>query len=230
MADAPPNSSPQNSLGDLDNKERNFSAGLGYSKFIKAMRYALPLLALALVVVVITWSEIDDQIVAIPKEDLIPTSQTIIGQTELTNPRFETVDEFNQPVLVIADKALQNQNNPDLINLSNPIADFKTENGSAMHIQAQVGTLEQKEEKLFLEHDVQIKHDEGYTLQAQELRLNMKTKQAFSGKNVTIKSDKAVINAEGLDGNMETGILIFKGPATLIIKETPQIEASQDAS
>ncbi len=212
----------QNSLSDLDNKGRARSVGLGYSKFIKAMRYILPLLALALITVVATWSEIDDKIVAIPKEDLIPTSQTIIGQTELTNPRFETVDEFNQPVLVIADQALQNQTNPDLVNLTNPAANFQTENGSAMYIQAQAGTLEQKEGKLFLEQNVQIKHDNGYVLQAQELRLNMKTKQAFSDKNIKITSEKAVITAEGLDGNMEAGILIFKGPATLTIKEVPQ--------
>lgn len=209
-------------LADLQNAEHHLAVSKGYSRFIKAMRYALPILALGLIVVVITWSEIDDKIVAIPKEELLPSSDTIIGQTEVTNPHFESVDEFNQPITVVADQALQNQNNPDLINLTNPIADFKTEKGNAMHIEAQSGTLEQKEEKLFLQHNVKINHDDGYLVEAEELRINMKTKQAFSDKNITISSEKAVINAQGLDGNMEAGILIFKGPATLTIKELPK--------
>lgn len=196
--------------------------GKGYSRFIKAMRYILPLIALGLMVIIATWSEMDNKIVAIPKEDLIPLSETVIGQTELTNPRFESVDEFNQPILVIAQKALQSQTNPDLVYLTNPIADFKTDNGNAMHIEADEGTLEQEQEKLFLSNNVQISHDEGYTLFAEELRVNMKTKQAFSDKDVKITSGKAVINAKGLDGNMETGILIFKGPATLILNGVPQ--------
>jgi len=216
------NDPQENRLESLNLKRDNVSVNHSYTRFIKAMRYVLPLIAVALLVVVITWSEIDNQIVAIPKEDLIPTSETIIGQTELTNPRFESVDEFNQPILVVAEKALQNQRNPDLVNLTKPIADFKTERGNTMHIEANEGTLEQKEEKLFLQYNVKIKHDDGYTLEGEELRVNMKTKQAFSDKNVRISSEKGEITAEGLDGNMETGILIFKGPATLILKEAPQ--------
>jgi len=206
-------------LESLNLKRGAVSVNRSYTRFIKAMRYVLPLIAVALLVVVITWSEIDNKIVAVPKEDLIPTSEAIIGQTELTNPRFESVDEFNQPILIVAEKALQNQSNHDVINLTKPIADFKTEKGNAMHIEANEGTLEQEEEKLFLQSNVKIKHDDGYTLEGEELRVNMKTKQAFSDKNVRITSEKGVITAEGLDGNMETGILIFKGPAKITLKQ-----------
>jgi len=208
-------------LNSLDLERNVGSVNRNYSRFIKAMRYILPLIALGLLAVVATWSDMDNQIIAVPKEELIPLTETVIGQTELTNPRFESVDEFNQPITVIAEQALQSQTNPDLIDLQNPVADFKTEKGNAMHIEANSGTLEQEEEKLFLQQNVIIKHDEGYTLEAEELRMNMKTKQAFSDKEVRITSKKGVINAKGLDGNMETGILIFKGPAKLTLNEAP---------
>lgn len=204
-------------LADLDSLRQIGPISKTYSRFIRAMRYILPLIALGLLAIVVTWSEMDNKIVAVSKEELIPSSSSMTGQTELTNPKFDSVDEFNQPVTVTADQALQNQSNPDIVNLKNPIADFKTENGNAMHIEARTGTLEQKEEKLFLQDNVKITHDSGYLLEAIELRVNMKTKQAFSDKDVRITSDKAVINAQGLDGNMETGIIIFKGPATLVL-------------
>jgi lipopolysaccharide export system protein LptC len=212
--------------GHLDGLDLHRDVGKvnhSYTRFIKAMRYILPLIALGLLAIVATWSDMDNQIVAVPKEELIPLTETIIGQTELTNPRFESVDEFNQPILVVANQALQSQSNPDLVNLINPVADFKTESGNAMHVEANAGTLEQKEEKLFLQNNVIINHDEGYVLEAEELRVNMKTKQAFSDKDVRITSEKGVITAEGLDGNMETGILIFKGPAKLTLKDAPPI-------
>lgn len=209
-------------LDSLDYKRQTTPASKTYTRFIKAMQYVLPIIAIILLIVVATWSEMDNKIVVIPKEELIPTSPAQIGQTELTNPRFESVDEFNQPVKVVADQALQSQSNPDLVKLKNPVADFKTENGRAMHVEANAGTLEQKQEKLFLQNNVKIHHEEGYLLEAEELRVNMKTKQAFSDKDIQITSDKATINATGLDGNMETGILIFKGPAKLILKEVPR--------
>ncbi len=209
-------------LADLDQSKKTIIISRSYSRFIRAMRYILPLLALGLLAVVVTWSEIDHKIVAIPQEDLLSPSENILGQTELTNPKFDTVDEFNQPISVTADQALQNQSNPDIIHLKKPIANFKTEGGNAIYVESLNGTLEQKEEKLFLQDKIKITHDDGYVLEGNELRLNMKTKQAFSDKDVKITSDRAVINAQGLDGNMETGIIIFKGPATLILNGTPQ--------
>lgn len=204
-------------LSSLDINAKETTIGKGYSRFVKSMRYLLPLIALALTVIVATWPEMDDKIVVIAKEELITTSQSDIGENELLNPRFETTDAQNQPVNITAVRALQNQENPNLVRLETPEADLQMSNGDRLNINANEGTYEQESEKLFLQNNVKILHESGYELQAEELRVDMKTQEAFSDKDVRIDGPDAVIEATGLDGNMDEGVLIFKGPATLTL-------------
>ncbi len=212
-----------NRLEELNVAERNTFVSRGYTRFVKSMRFILPLIALILSVVVMTWPEMEDKIVIIPKDQLISASETKIGENELINPHFETTDAQQQPVNVTADRAVQNQENPNLVKLDNPKADLKMKNGSAVNIKAAQGTYEQEVEKLFLQENVKIHHESGYELQAEELRIDLKTREAFSDKAVQIIGPEATIYAAGLEGNVEDGILIFKGPAKLTL--TPNNES-----
>lgn len=214
-------------LDELTIPDRNVSVGKGYTRFVKSMRYLLPLFAIGLMIVVITWPEMDDKMVIVPKENLVLQSRQEMGENELLNPHFETTDAQQQPVNVTAARALQNQENPNLVKLEQPNADLKMKDGSALNIKANYGTYEQEVEKLFLQENVKIKHESGYELQAEELRVDMKTREAFSDKNVVVEGPEARVEATGLDGNVENGILIFKGPAklTLEAKNTKEEQA-----
>jgi lipopolysaccharide export system protein LptC len=207
-------------LSGLNDTARKTSFSLGYSRFVKVMRWALPIFALILMVVVIAWPELDDQIEAIPQEDILSSTEIAIGGNELLNPRYETTDSQNNPVFVKAQKAVQSQNNADLIRLDIPEADFKTTEGARVQVKAIQGTYDQAGEKLFLQDDVQITHESDYILNAEELRLNMKTQEAFSNKEIVITGQDAKIQASGIKGNMRTGTLTFEGPATLTLYNT----------
>ena len=204
-------------LSELNALERDTSVNAGYTRFVKWMRFVLPLIAMGLMVIVVTWPEMEDKVVVIPKESLIPSDESEIGQTELLNPNFETTDKNMNPVNVTAQRALQNQENSDIVKLDGPVADMKMKNGSNVHIEAIKGTYEQEAEKLFLQEDVRIKHESGYELFAEELRVDMKTREAFSDKNVQVQGPEARIDATGLEGNVDDGLLIFKGPAKLTL-------------
>lgn len=205
-------------LDELSVGDRNIAVSRGYTRFVKAMRYVLPLIAVALVVVIATWPEMEDKIVVVQKDEIIPSSQNDIGENELLNPNFQTTDAQMQPVNVTADRAIQNQENPNLVKLDKPFADLKMKDGAQVNIEALDGTYEQETEKLFLQNGVKITHESGYKLRAEELRVDMKTREAFSDKNVSIDGPDAIIQATGLEGNVDDGILIFKGPATLTLK------------
>ncbi len=202
-------------LSDLNNAKEPTYINQGYSKFVKVMRWGLPIFALIMMVVVIAWPELDEQIEAIPKEDILDTQEIATGGNELLNPRYETTDSQNNPVNLRARKAIQSQNNKDVVRLETPEADFKTKQGDAINVKALQGTYDQAGEKLFLQDNVKITHEKNYVLDAQELRINIKTQEAFSGQDVTIISDDAQLNAMGLKGNMEAGTLFFNGPAKL---------------
>jgi len=215
-------------LNELNVSDRKITVSKGYTRFVKSMRYLLPLFVLGLMIVVITWPEMEDKVVIVPKEDLIPQSSKDIGENELLNPKFETTDAQQNPVNVTAVRALQNQENPNLVKLEQPNADLKMKDGSAINIQANQGTYEQGVEKLFLQEDVRIKHESGYELQAEELRVDMKTREAFSDKNVRIEGPEATVEATGLDGNVEAGVLIFKGPAKLTLQPNKKIKPDSE--
>lgn len=208
----------QDHLQSLNIEHNDVKVGKGYSWFVKSMRWGLPILAIALTFVVIAWPKVEDKLVVVPKEELVKQPTNEIGENELLSPHFETIDSNQNPINVTATRALQSQENPNLVKLENPNADLKMQDGSPVNIKALSGTYEQETEKLFLQTDVEINHAAGYELTAEELRVDMKTREAFSDKNVSIEGPAAKIDAVGLEGNMDDGILIFKGPAKLTLK------------
>lgn len=208
----------QNRLENLHVQPQHIQVGQKYTLFVKAMRWGLPVVAVALIIVVIMWPKVEDKLVIVPKEELVPQKNNEIGENELLSPLFETIDSNGNPVKVTATRALQNQENPNLVKLKNPRADLNMKDSSKVNIEADNGTYEQETEKLFLQDNIKITHDSGYELLAEELRVDMKTRESYSDKNVEIDGPAAKIKAMGLEGHADDGILIFKGPATLTLK------------
>jgi len=195
-----------------------------YSAFIKASRYLLPALIIFLTVIVISWSVLDEDVAMIPQEDFLDEiKEEALVQTALIKPRFETIDENNQPVFIEAQKATQNKTDPALVLLDSPAAMLKTAKGETITLDALQGTFDQKKNRLFLQNDIHVTHEDGYLLKAKELRIDMINKQAFSDKNIVIESANEHLEATGLDGDLEKGVLIFKGPAKLTIRNKGNI-------
>lgn len=215
-------------LENLEIEHRDVNIGKGYSWFVKAMRWGLPVIAIALAFIVMAWPKMETKLVIVPKEDIVQQPSNEIGENELIRPHFETVDSNQRPINVTATRALQNQENPNLLKLENPKANLQMHDGKKVQIDALNGTYEQETEKLFLQNNVKIKHESGYELSAEELRVDMKTREAFSDKNVKIDGPSATIEAIGLKGNMDDGILVFKGPAKLTLKPTKNITPQQE--
>jgi LPS export ABC transporter protein LptC len=215
-------------LTELDFNAPKAEINRNYSRFVRSMRLALPLLALALTVVVIAWPEMDDKIVTIQKDKLLPDAN--LAENELINPRFQSTDKDLNPYTVTAKSAIQNQQNADLVKLDTPKGSMTMKDGAILNVEANAGSYEQKQEKLFLENNVILNHQSGYILQTQELRVDLKKGQAFSDKEVMITGTDGTINAAGLEGDLDNEILIFKGPATLTLnpKETLAPAPSSD--
>lgn len=186
-----------------------------YSAFVKSLRYILPLLALVMTAIVLTWNEAGQRNAPLKKEDLLPQSANI--QNELLKPVFNSVDKNNQPFTVTADRAVQNRENPDLIELTKPVAALAQNDGSKINGDALSGLYAQKEQKLNLEGTVRLAHSNGYTLTTEEMRIDLVTQKAYSGRDVHIEGPAGTLDATGLEGDGITGDLIFTGPAKIIL-------------
>lgn len=210
------------SVGD----DRATTINRKYSSFVKSLRLILPLLALVMTVIVLTWDEADRRIVPMKKEELLPASENI--QNELLKPVFNSVDDENQPYTVTADRATQSRNDPDLVELAKPVATLSMNTGEKLDADANAGLYQQKTEKLNLEGAVHLKHSNGYTLTTEELRVDLATNKAYSGQNVRVEGPGGTIDATGLEGDADTGALVFTGPAKVILYSDGNLLSPKD--
>lgn len=94
----------------------------GYSKTIRALRLALPIIALILLGVILIWPNLDKTNDFIIEEQTTPTLQN--ATNELLNPRFESVDKNGNPYRILATKAVQSPQNDSFVLLENPTGDI----------------------------------------------------------------------------------------------------------
>ncbi|MBN8520636.1 MAG: LPS export ABC transporter periplasmic protein LptC [Alphaproteobacteria bacterium] len=210
-------SQPHNydALNELTMSSPTKRMGQGYTRLIKILRIALPLVAVGLIIVVMTWPDMERQVPLPTKEEIVPDAK--MGMNELIKPLFQSTDKDKRPFTITAEKATQNQDNPELVMMESPEADLQLSDGGWVAARAKTALFEEKNEKLFLSGDVNLFHDSGYTLKSPELRINMKTGEAFSDRDVRVTGPKGTLNASGMEAFQRDEKIIFKGPATLVI-------------
>lgn len=198
---------PQNS--------RSRHSGPLYSRIVRFLRLALPLIAVGIVGILFAWPSIEKTAEPIAKQSLI--SQTI-GKNELVRPRFESEDSKKQPFTITAKRAVQSSNDPEIIFLEEPAADITLSSGAWIAVQARRGAYRQHDEKLLLENDVKLFHDAGYQMETKKLMMNLKNRTAWSRTPVYGQGPAGTLNAaNGLTAETETEILVFHGPVKLVL-------------
>ncbi len=189
-------------------------SGRAYSLFVRWMRLILPLIAIGIVGLLMAWPRVEETMAPVPKEAIIPQT---IGKNELVNPRFESEDEKSQPFTVTANRAVQSAKNPDVLILDHPVADIILQDGTWLAVEAKRGAYRQESEKLLLEENVKLFHDQGYELKTAKLVVDMKSRQAWSDQDVYGQGPAGTLEATGMQAHSDKGLLIFTGPVKLVL-------------
>ena len=210
----PPNTDRLSSLSAAPRSSRTLNTR--YSSFIRSMRIALPLSALAIVAVLFSWNMMKpDQVIPVKDEK----TAAAIGKNELLDPRFDSVDDKNQPYTITAARALQGEKDGMML-LDKPMADIVLNNGNWLAIQSDQGAYRQESQRLILKSNVELFHDEGYTMKTQELDVDLEAGTARSDVVVNAHGPLGTLNANGLQADSKTETLIFTGPAKLVLYDT----------
>jgi len=190
-----------------------------YSSLIHKVKIILPIIALILVVVMVGWNKFEgDKIVPIKEEDIQPEIKQEIGKNELLNPRFESMDDKQQPFTLTADRAVQEDGENGEMILENPAGKMSLNSGEKVTLKAKNGSYKQIEQSLSLNENVNLGHSQGYTLTTQTLNIDLKSNKAWSNKDVHVTGPQGEIKAAGIDASNKEEILIFKGPATMTLQ------------
>ena len=208
-------SRPERLSGLQRSADQTRTGDRGYSKFIKSMRLLLPIIALCILAVVLSWN-------LIAKDDIAPAindKQTVAaraGKNELVNPRFESIDEKNQPYVVTANRALQDMGD-ELMILEQPLADIVLESGNWLAIKSRQGAYTQEARKLLLKDDVQLFHDDGYLVKTSELNVDMAAGLANTQTPIRGHGPMGTLDAQGMEASTDAQSLKFIGPAKIVI-------------
>lgn len=189
-------------------------ASKSYSRFIRAMRIFLPLVALGIVGFLMIWPQVNDKFDTMPTEIALVQA---VGKNELIKPRFESEDSKHQPFTVTADRAVQNESDPDEVLLEQPQADMVLNDGTWIAAQADEGRYRQESEHLVLEGDVKLFHDQGYEIVTTQLHVDVKHDKAWSETPISGHGPAGTLEATGMTARTDIGHLVFTGPAKLVL-------------
>lgn len=191
-------------------------AGGSYSRFANSMRITLPLVAVAIVALVVSWPQLTEK----PKKFSLSVSDvttTETGGQQIINARFTGTDANNRPYSVTADTASQVKNAPDMIDLAFPKADITLQNGAWLALSAETGTFNRKIQVLNLQGAVNLFHDMGYEIRTSAADIFMKDGTASGNKPVSGQGPIGTIQSAGFQILDSGKRVLFTGKSRMIL-------------
>lgn len=191
----------------------------GYTRFVRIMRFALPVFAIALMFVLYVRADMDERVIAPMEQTAVDVKPEELSRNELMNPVFESRDKNGRPYKITAERAVQEEGNKDVILLTRPEARLEMSDGASVDIQSSEGAYDQAREEFFLRGDITLVHSGGYTLLGEQAHIDLREQYVWSNLDVSGDGPEVAIVAKGVRANGETGEIIFNGPATLTLKQ-----------
>ena len=204
-------------LADLGPRSRR--GGFGRSRFVAAMKYILPGLAMLLLIVVVAWPEFasDDARFRIP-EAVGPIGTS---RPQVLNARVLGVDSKSRPFQITADtSSLKNEDGHEFYLLENPKADIVLEDGSWVALTAIDGRYEEDTRLLYLVGDVNVFHDAGHEFRTPKARFNLDDRSASGDDPVEGQGPLGTLKSEGFrifDGGDR---VVFTGKSQMLLNRS----------
>ena len=185
-----------------------------YSRFVTLMKYALPVIAGSVLLLVVVWPEFKPK----PERFAVGISDlkvNVEGGQRVVNARFTGVDSENRPFSVTADAVVQDAD--DGVKLTKPKADVTLAGDSWVAIAAPQGTFWRKPRVLNLVGGVDLFHDDGYEFQTEEARIDFRIGAASGDTPVKGQGPFGTVDAEGFRIVESGNRIIFNGKCRLVI-------------
>ena len=180
-----------------------------YSRFVFFSKFTLAGLSIILILLIIVVPLINAD-----KEGLRLAFNTVseVGSESvpvMKNPTFQGVDEDNQPYVVTADSALQQDE--DTIIVNNVQGDMLTEGDTWLSVKANKGTINNTEKHMQLTDDVRLMHQDGYEFRTEFVAIDLNSHVAQGNQPVQGFGPMGEIRADGFSWQNDSRVLRFSG-------------------
>lgn len=192
-----------------------------YTRFVYLMRFVLPAVALALVVLVIGWSQTEGGKTRFRLNfaSVAPEGSNTLA---MVKPRFTGIDGGERPYTVTANAANQVAVGSSLVDLDNPVADVTLGDGTWIALRSTEGTYDQETRELELRGDVNLFHDQGYEFQTSSAFLNLQDGKAYGRAPVQGQGPFGLLKSDGFQVAEHGKVVFFTGRAVLLLYPNPR--------
>ena len=192
-----------------------------YSVFVKFMKGALPMAALALAVLVLVY-------VLQPREAgrmalTFERLGRVEGDLAMVKPRLSGTDNDGLPFLVSAASAVQEQRGSDRVRLEAVVADISLKDGTALHVSATKGVVDTKRHLLEVSSGIHVTSQDGYDARTESAKADLKTGTLHGESRIEAQGKFGRITADRFALNRETRQLQFSGNVQMLLYNTTTV-------
>lgn len=187
-----------------------------HNRIVGFLKLFMPSVAVIAIALMLLWPELISQ-----KERfaLGISRPLLVGKTDnlsIVNSRYFSTDSKNQPFKLTARLAIEERPASRIINLTDPKADILLNNGMWLMLEADKGTLYQKDNKVILTDNVSAFSDMGHEIHTAKMMIDL-TAHAVSSKDKTNAAfPNGTIKSEGLQTFNKGDIIRFTGKAKMV--------------
>ncbi len=206
----------QSARPGLDSDRARPRQGRWYSRFVRMMKFILPAVALALVVLVIAWPYLQSNDLRFQ----LNFAALNAGQTEdpsMVNPRYLGLDKDNQAFSITADLARKLTEKEADVELEMPKADIALEDGTWLVLTAENGIFKRLKNTLDLTGAVNLFHDSGFEFRTAKAQIDLESGTAIGNVVVRGQGPFGDLHAEGFRLTEKGKTIQFTGKSKLTI-------------
>jgi len=188
-----------------------------HARFVGAMKIALPLVAVALVALLVSWPYVTSREDEGFRLSYAAVEESANGTITMTNARYIGTDRQGQPFALTAASAEQNPAEPGRIALTGLTADIALADGPWLALQAERGVYWQETSKVDLAGDVQLFSDTGYELRTEAATVDLDAKVAEGSSPVSGQRPAGLLEAGGFRAEAATRKVRFFAPVRMTL-------------
>lgn len=219
--------------GDLASRPRarvrDFGKARRHSRWVRFAKVAIPLGSLLGIAAVSAVAYLDPfrQIEGLTMGDIGVNGTNVT----MESPKLTGFNNENRPYEVTATAATQDLRQPNMVKLQDLRARIVTdERGSVARLQADIGILDTKAEKLNLRQDVRVTTEAGQEVQLRSAAVDFKAGTVVSREPVIVNLGNGVIRARGLRVSENGKVMQFKGRVRTTFNQSAASDAPAPAT
>lgn len=188
-----------------------------YSRFVKFMKFMLPATALTMVLMVVLWPKVEENVDSF-RLSVSSLTGGSANTLSMINARYFGTDENNQPFTITADTAEETQPGTKIIELDAPKADITLEDGTWLVLASELGFYSQHEKALEMLGAVNLFHDGGYEIHTKRARVDFVEGVASSTDPVSGHGPFGELQAEGFRLFDKGKRIFFTGKSRMVLR------------